>query len=154
VLGTEACSCAPEKTWIVPGLEAPIALVYDQAFNVGRPGGNHRIRDVAERVRAAIPGSEIGFADGAGPDPRCYRVDFSKLARVLPDCVPATSLEEGIAELVAVFRRVGLSREDLEGDRFVRIERILRLLREGALGPDLRWTAAAPGIQAGEALLS
>lgn len=122
-------------------LEARRELVHGQAFNVGRPGANYRIRDVAERVRAAVPGSEITFAEGAGPDPRCYRVDFSKLARVLPGSVPATSLEDGIAELVAVFRRVGLRREDVEGDRFVRVQRILRLLREGAIGPDLRWSA-------------
>ena len=124
-------------------LGAPRERVHDQAFNVGRPGANYRIREVADRVRAAVPGSRIGFADGAGPDPRCYRVDFSKLARVLPGSVPATSLDEGIAELVAAFRSLGLRREDVEGDRFVRVERILRLLREGALDPDLRWTAAA-----------
>jgi nucleoside-diphosphate-sugar epimerase len=124
-------------------LEAPREIVHEQAFNVGRPGANYRIRDVAELVRAAVPGSEISFAAGAGPDPRCYRVDFSKLARALPGCVPATSLEEGIAELVAAFRRVGLRREDVEGDRFVRVQRILRLLREGELGADLRWTQGA-----------
>jgi len=120
-------------------LEAPRELVHDEAFNVGRVGENHRIRDVAERVRAAIPGSRIGFAEGAGPDPRCYRVDFGKLARVLPACVPSRTLEDGISELVAAYRLGGLRRDDLEGDRFVRVERILRLLREGRLRADLRW---------------
>lgn len=120
-------------------LSAPRELVHDEAFNVGRPGENHRIRDVAERVRVGVPGSRIGFAAGAGPDPRCYRVDFGKLARVLPASVPIRTLEDGIAELVAAYRREGLRREDLEGDRFVRVERILRLLRAGRLGADLRW---------------
>jgi nucleoside-diphosphate-sugar epimerase len=120
-------------------LAAPRELVHDEAFNVGRVGENHRIRDVAERVRAAIPGSEIRFAAGAGPDLRCYRVDFGKLARVLPDSVPSRTLEDGIAGLIAAYQRGGLRREDLEGDRFVRVERILRLLREGRLRADLRW---------------
>ncbi|TFG98672.1 MAG: SDR family oxidoreductase [Myxococcales bacterium] len=120
-------------------LSAPRALVHDEAFNVGRVGENHRIRDVAERVRAAIPESRITFAAGAGPDLRCYRVDFGKLARVLPDCVPSRTLEDGIAGLVEAYRMGGLRREDLEGDRFVRVERILRLLREGRLRADLRW---------------
>ena len=120
-------------------LGAPRELVHDQAFNVGRVGENHRIRDVAVRVQAAIPGSRIGIAAGAGPDPRCYRVDFGKLARTLPDSAPSRGLEHGIAELVALYRREGLRHEDLEGDRFVRVERILRLLREGRLGADLRW---------------
>ena len=120
-------------------LSAPRELVHDQAFNVGRVGENHRIRDVAERVRAAIPGSRIDFAAGAGPDPRCYRVDFAKLARLLPACIPVRTLEDGIGELARAYRRAGLRGEDLEGDRFVRVERILRLRREGLLGPDLRW---------------
>ncbi len=127
-------------------LGAPRELVHDEAFNVGREGENHRIRDVAERVCAAIPGAEIGFAAGAGPDPRCYRVDFGKLSRALPACVPVRTLEEGIAGLVAAYRRAGLCREDLEGDRFVRIERILRLIREGRLRRDLRWTGDASGL--------
>ncbi len=124
-------------------LSAPRELVHDEAFNVGRVGENHRIRDVAERVRAALPGSRIGFAAGAGPDPRCYRVDFGKLARLLPDCVPSRTLEEGIEGLVRAYRAAGLRREDLEGDRFVRVERILRLLREGRLRADLRWQQPA-----------
>ena len=126
-------------------LEAPRELVHDEAFNVGRPGENHRIRDVAERVLAALPGAEIAFAADAGPDPRCYRVDFGKLARALPAATPVRTLEQGVGELVAAYRRAGLRREDLEGDRFVRIERILRLLREGLLGPDLRWVAPDAG---------
>jgi nucleoside-diphosphate-sugar epimerase len=124
-------------------LEAPRELVHDEAFNVGREGENHRIRDVAERVCAAIPGAEIGFAAGAGPDPRCYRVDFRKLARALPEAVPARTLDEGIGGLVAAYRRAGLRREDLEGDRFVRVLRILRLVREGLLSCDLRWRGDA-----------
>jgi nucleoside-diphosphate-sugar epimerase len=124
-------------------LSAPRERVHDEAFNVGRVGENHRIRDVAERVRAALPGSRIAFAAGAGPDPRCYRVDFGKLARVLPDCVPSRTLEEGIEGLVLAYREAGLRREDLEGDRFVRVERILRLLREGRLRADLRWRRPA-----------
>ncbi len=125
-------------------LEAPRDLVHDEAFNVGREGENHRIRDVAERVCAALPGAEVVFAEGAAPDPRCYRVDFGKLARTLPASVPIRTLEEGIAELVAAYRRAGLCREDLEGERFVRTLRIRRLIREGRLGPDLRWLAPGP----------
>jgi nucleoside-diphosphate-sugar epimerase len=136
-------------------LVAPRELVHDEAFNVGRPGENHRIRDVAEAVRAALPGSRIDFAADAGPDPRCYRVDFGKLARTLPEFAPAWTVASGVEQLVRAYERVGLRREELEGDRFVRIERILRLIREGRLGPDLRWIggeAHAAGVAAEGAL--
>ena len=38
-------------------LEAPRELVHDQAFNVGRGQDNVQVRDIAEMVREAVPGS-------------------------------------------------------------------------------------------------
>ena len=122
-------------------LEAPRDAVHDQAFNVGRQGENYRIRDVARIVAEAIPGSRIEFAEGAGPDPRCYRVDFSRIAAALPGFRPSWTVPQGVVQLRDAFRAVGLTREDLEGDRFVRIQRILQLLEAKRLDSDLRWAA-------------
>ena len=65
-------------------MEAPRELVHDQAFNVGRAEDNVQVRDIAHMVRDAVPGSKVSLADGAGPDLRNYRVDFSKLADTFP----------------------------------------------------------------------
>src|SRR5581483_8491647 len=65
-------------------LEAPRQLVHNEAFNVGRAQDNVQVRDIAELVRDAVPGSKLSFADGAGPDLRNYRVDFSKLTDTFP----------------------------------------------------------------------
>ncbi len=48
-------------------LEAPRALVHDQAFNIGRSQDVVQIRDVAEMVREAVPGSTLTFAEGPAP---------------------------------------------------------------------------------------
>ena len=60
-------------------------LVRGQAFNVGSDEQNYRIRDLAERRCAEVTDCEVEFAGDASPDPRRYRVDFSKLARAFPD---------------------------------------------------------------------
>lgn len=120
-------------------LDAPIETIHDQAFNVGRADENYRISEVASIVQAAIPGSEITFADGAGPDPRCYRVSFNKIAKSLPDFKPEWDVRRGVAELLDSYRREGLTREQLEGDRFIRLQTIMRLIREGRLNDDLHW---------------
>ncbi len=39
-------------------LEAPRELVHDEAFNVGRSWDNVQVRDIAEMVRDAVPGSK------------------------------------------------------------------------------------------------
>ena len=40
-------------------LEAPRELVHDEAFNVGRAEDNVQVRDIAELVREAVPGSKV-----------------------------------------------------------------------------------------------
>ena len=44
-----------------------------------------QVRDIAEMIRDIVPGLDVTFADGAGPDLRSYRVDFSKLSETFPD---------------------------------------------------------------------
>lgn len=126
----------------IAALRAPRERVHDQAFNVGREGENYRIRDVASMVERAVPGSRVEYAEGAGPDPRCYRVSFAKIARVLPEFRPQWTVERGVAELRDAFRRLQLTQADLEGDRYLRIRRIRRLMDERKLDADLRWVAA------------
>jgi nucleoside-diphosphate-sugar epimerase len=122
-------------------LEAPPECVHGQAFNVGREGENYRVAEVAELVQEAIPESAIELAPGAGADPRCYRVDFGKLARTLPGFAPRWRVVDGIRELRDAFQRVGLEQRGLEGDRYLRIRHIQRLQNEGLLDADLRWVA-------------
>ena len=122
-------------------LAAPRELVHAEAFNVGRNDQNYRIREIAEIVKETVPGCEIAFADGAGPDLRNYRADFSKIARVLPQFRPEWDARKGARQLYEAYRSVGLKVEDFEGPRYRRIDQLKALLSSGHLGSDLRWTA-------------
>jgi nucleoside-diphosphate-sugar epimerase len=120
-------------------LVAPRESVHAEAFNVGRPGENYRIRAVAELVERAVPGSQVSFAEGAGPDPRCYRVDFSKIGRVVPAFQPSWNVERGIDQLRDAFVALGLIAADVDGGRYSRVRTILQLLQHGRIDSDLRW---------------
>lgn len=119
-------------------LEAPRALIHDQAFNVGRNEDNVQIRDVAEMVRAAVPGSQLTFAEGAGPDLRNYKADFGKLNDTFPDLKMRWNVREGISELLASYTEYGLTYDDFTSSRFVRLRRIRELLDAGTLDDLLR----------------
>jgi len=121
-------------------LQAPRHLVHDQAFNVGRAEDNVQIRDIAELVRDAVPGSFLSFADGAGPDMRNYRVDFSKLMETFPELDLRWSVRDGIRELVGAYSEHGLSYADFTSSRYVRLRRIRELLDAGQIDPLLRRT--------------
>ena len=120
-------------------LEAPRDLVHNQAFNVGRTEENYRIREVAELVREVVPGSEVTFAEGAGPDLRCYRVNCDKLATTLPDLELRWTVRHGVEELYQAFKEHGLHADDLTGSRYQRIAQIKALLGSHRLDADLRW---------------
>jgi nucleoside-diphosphate-sugar epimerase len=119
-------------------IEAPRELVHDEAFNVGRTSENYRVRELAEIVASVVPGSVIRFADGAGPDRRNYRVDFGKLASVLPSAVPQWTAGDGVEQLYEAYSAHRLTVDDLNV-RLMRIERIKALLAAGSIDADLRW---------------
>ena len=120
-------------------LKAPREVIHAQAFNVGRDGENYRIRTIAEIVNRGVDNSTISFAEGASGDPRCYRVDFSKIHQSLPAYTPSWDVERGVTQLRDAFVAVGMTTDDLEGDRYLRIRTILRLLKEERLDSELRW---------------
>ena len=108
-------------------LHAPRELVHDEAFNVGASAENYTIREVAETVAQVVPGARATFAEGSGPDKRSYRVDCSKLARVLPDAQPRwTVATRGRGDRARVRASAGMSLEDFSGPRYLRIKRVQR----------------------------
>jgi nucleoside-diphosphate-sugar epimerase len=125
-------------------LEAPRELVHNEAFNVGRAQDNVQIRQIAEMVRAAVPGSAVSLADGAGPDLRNYRVDFAKLDETFPDLKLRWTVRDGVDELVSAYTEHGLTHDDFTSSRFVRLRRIRELLDGGVVDGMLRRNAA-PG---------
>jgi nucleoside-diphosphate-sugar epimerase len=120
-------------------LHAPRDLVHDEAFNVGASAENYRIREVAEIVEDVVPGARASFAEGGGPDKRSYRVDCSKIARVLPDFEPRWTVRRGVEQLYDAYARNELTLEEFTGTRYLRIKRVNELQEAGRLDDELRW---------------
>jgi nucleoside-diphosphate-sugar epimerase len=120
-------------------LRAPREVVHNEAFNVGRTEENYQIRELAEMVQAVLPSCTVKYAEGGGPDPRCYRVDCGKLAETLPEFRPQWTVRRGIEELCTAYQRLGLTRDEFLGERFLRIKHLEKLQREGRVDAMLRW---------------
>lgn len=121
-------------------LEAPRATVHDQAFNVGRTEENYRIRELAEIVSETVPDCRIAYAEGAGPDKRCYRVDCSKIERELPGFRPRWDARRGAGELYRAYRDHGMTADRFESALYKRLPTIRDLLAAGRLTDELRWS--------------
>ena len=133
---------------VVAALDAPLEVVHNQTFNVGRNDENFRISEIADIVAEVVPGCRVEYAPGGGPDLRCYRVSFDKINRLLPAFKPQWTARKGAQELYDAYRRIGLTAADMEQGRYVRINEIRRLQQAGKLNGDLRWTLEQVGAAA------
>jgi nucleoside-diphosphate-sugar epimerase len=127
----------------IAALEAPKQTVHNQAFNVGLNSENYQMRDLAEIVRETVPNCEIKFAEGAEPDKRNYRVDFSKFAEAFPTCKLRWNARAGAKQIYDSYRRIGLNRDEYEGPQYKRIAQIKLLLGTSQLDDTLRFRTAS-----------
>jgi len=127
----------------VATLHAPREKVHNRAFNVGVPGENFRIREIAEIVRDTVPGSEVSFAPDASPDKRNYRVDCTLIQREVPEYQPQWNVRKGAQELYEKYKATGLTLEEFEGKRYKRIDHVRMLIADGILDESLRHTGGA-----------
>ncbi len=123
-------------------LEAPRDAIHNRAFNVGRTEENYRIRELAEIVKEAVPGSVVEYAKGAGPDKRCYRVDFGLIQKALPKFQPKWDARAGARQLREAYEANGICEADLEGSKYNRIGQIEELLKSESVDESLRWQTA------------
>ena len=120
-------------------MEAPRDLVFNKAFNVGRSEENYQIRDVAKIIMETVPGSEITFAEDAGPDKRCYRVNCDFIKNTIPAFKPRWTVRAGAEQLYEAYQAFGLTLADFEGARFMRIHHVKKLQSGGLIDESLRW---------------
>ena len=120
--------------------------VHNEAFNIGAPTENYRVREIAEMVRDVVPSSELRFAASAGADSRCYRVSFEKALGTLKYFQPQWTARKGIEQCYAAYCNHGLTLEEFEGPRYQRLAHIKMLLREGKITSDLRFVQGEPAI--------
>ena len=82
-------------------LDAPLSRVGGQIFNVGSNEQNYRIREVGQIIQELNPHARLICHESAD-DLRNYRVDFSKINRIL-GFAPQWTLEEGVAQVSDAF---------------------------------------------------
>jgi nucleoside-diphosphate-sugar epimerase len=128
-------------------LAAPEDVVRGEAFNVGSNEQNYRVRELAELLSDET-GCGVEMAHDAEPDSRSYRVDFGKLAEAFPSVQLEWDAARGARELLAAYRELGLTKEQFDGRRFVRLRQLRHLLDQGALDSDLRWVGPSEGGRA------
>lgn len=111
------------------------------AVNVGANRWNYQVKDLAEAVAKAVPGTQVSINTSAPPDKRSYRVDFSLYERIAPNHQPQISLEQAIQGLKQGMERMGFQDPNFRSSQFMRLKVLERHMEDGRLNSDLHWTA-------------
>lgn len=125
----------------IAALEAPEDAVFNESFNVGQTSHNYTARQIADIVAEVVPNSKVVVSEGAGPDPRSYRVNFDKIAKALPAFKPQWDPKKGAQQLYDAYIKSGVTAAQFEGPAYQRIAHVRKLLEDKVLDGDLRHTA-------------
>ena len=109
--------------------------------NAGASDHNYTVRELAEAVAHALPGTDVSINADAPVDSRSYRVDFRRFEGLAPDHRPLRSLGDSIRGLVEGLRGAGFADAGFRGSDLIRLKTLEGHIAAGRLTPDLRWAA-------------
>ena len=107
--------------------------------NAGSSAWNYQIRELAEAVASAVPGTSVDINRNAAPDKRSYKVDFSLFESLAPRHQPQVSLEQAIGELKASLTAAGFADTNFRQSRYMRLNMLSQLVSTGRLSTNLQW---------------
>jgi nucleoside-diphosphate-sugar epimerase len=113
------------------------------AVNVGSDDRNYQVKDLANAVAEAVPGTGVSINKAAQPDARSYKVDFSLFGSLATKHQPQVSLRQSIDMLQKGLGRMGFADPDFRNSSYIRLKMLESHIAAGRLTPDLRWSALA-----------
>jgi nucleoside-diphosphate-sugar epimerase len=107
--------------------------------NAGSDAWNYQVKELAEAVARAVPGTKVSINLQAPPDKRSYRVDFSRFHELAPGYVPQVTLDRSIAMLREGLAGMGFADRDFRNSQQIRLRVLEDHITSGRLLPSLRW---------------
>jgi nucleoside-diphosphate-sugar epimerase len=108
------------------------------AVNVGSEPWNYRVKELADAVARAVPGTRVSINAAAPADRRSYRVDFSLFKSVAPEHQPQVTLERSIERMRDGLVAIGFCDRNFRNSQFIRLKVLERHLETKRLSESLR----------------
>jgi len=108
-------------------------------INAGSDAWNYQVRDLADAVAAALPGTEVSVNANAPPDKRSYKVDFGLYRSLAPEHQPQMNLTQSVANLRNGLQAINFADRDFRQSSFIRLRMLEAHMNAGRLDSDLRW---------------
>ena len=109
------------------------------AVNAGSNDRNYQVRDLANAVAAANPGTKVSINTSAPADSRSYQVDFGLFHSLAPNHQPVVVLDQSIQNLIAGLKRMNFKDADFRSSELMRLKVLQGHIDRGRLNPELKW---------------
>ncbi|MET0505778.1 MAG: NAD-dependent epimerase, partial [Luteibacter sp.] len=113
------------------------------AVNVGSDDRNYQVRDLAQAVAQAVPGTEVSINLDAPADSRSYQVDFGLYASLAPDHQPQVTLAQSIDNLIAGMKRMSFSDAQFRQSDLIRLNVLQGHIASNRLNKSFEWQTLA-----------
>ncbi len=113
------------------------------AVNVGSQDRNYQVRDLAQAVAAAVPGTQVSINLAAPADSRSYQVDFGLYRSLAPKHQPQVDLNGSIRNLIAGLGRMHFKDAEFRSSQMIRLHVLQGHLDAGRLNPSFEWQTTA-----------
>ncbi|WP_234240276.1 NAD-dependent epimerase/dehydratase family protein [Billgrantia desiderata] len=110
------------------------------SVNAGSNQRNHQVRDLAEAVAQAIPGTTVSINEKAAVDSRSYRVDFSHFERLAPGHQPQMTLRDSIHGLIVGLAKMNFVDANFRNSSLIRLRVLQDHVDQGRVTESLEWT--------------
>jgi nucleoside-diphosphate-sugar epimerase len=110
------------------------------AINAGSNEWNYQVKDLAQAVAAAIPGTKVSINPAAVPDKRSYRVNFDLFKKMAPLHQPIVTLAEAVEELKKGMEMMAFKDTEFRSSHFMRLKVLEEHISQGRLTEQLYWT--------------
>lgn len=107
--------------------------------NTSTDSANYQVRDLAQAVAAAVPGTTVDINTSAPADSRSYKVDFTLFRTLAPDHQPQLDLAASIKGLIDGMQRMAFKDAEFRNSDFMRLKMLEKHMAEDRLSQDLRW---------------
>jgi UDP-glucose 4-epimerase len=110
------------------------------AINAGSDDRNYQVRDLANAVARAVPGTEVSINTSAPVDSRSYKVDFGLFRTLAPNHQPVVDLGQSIKNLIAGLKKMNFKDSDFRSSDLMRLKVLQGHIDSDRLDEGLRWT--------------
>lgn len=107
--------------------------------NVGSDEWNYQVRDLAQAVAKAIPGTKVSINTNAPPDKRSYSVNFAYYRSLAPMHQPQVTLDQAIKELKEGMQSMNFKDANFRSSQFMRLKVLEKHMEDKRLNENLRW---------------